>query len=362
MKLIPCILTASLLLAASLSAAALTRTWDGQAGDGDFATPLNWDGNLSAPSSGDILQVGPNLGADSTIAFNTPIGLFDSPSLTFLNTLTTAWRITAATSSDVLNLTGTGETLRNLSTARQTFETITISLASSQTWNGGASGLRIAEVDLGVDHSLVIDGSGSTAGTRNEILGGLFGQGMSGLIKQGPGMLFMSSAVANDYAGSTTIAGGLLTLGANHQIPNGSRLTLAGGTLQAAGFDDTMGALSLTNSSTIDFGPGADLAFAASLGESWANVTLNITNFTAGQNSFRVGANDTSLSQLQLAHIVFDGATAARIDSAGYILPVPEPGAGALLFAGVALMGGFTRPRRPAPCHCARRGTPLQPA
>jgi autotransporter-associated beta strand protein len=336
----------ALLLALSLSTQAATRTWDGQASDGDFASPLNWDGNTTVPTSGDLLQVGPNLGTSPTLAFNTPSGLFDAPSFTFLGTLNTSYTITAATFSDVLNLTGTGETLRNLSTARQTFQVITISLASSQTWNGGGSGLRIAEVDLGANHSLVIDGAGSTPDTRNEILGGLFGQGTSGIVKQGAGTLFLNSAVANDYAGSTTISGGVLTLGASHQIPNASRLTLDGGTFQAAGFDDTMGALSLTNNSTIDFGLGADLAFAPSSGETWSGATLNITNFTAGQNTWRVGSGNGDLSPSQLSHILFNGTTAATIDSAGYVLPVPEPNAAVLLFAGCAFAAAFARSRR----------------
>src|SRR3954463_4120071 len=123
-----CLLWFVMLLATGLPTSAATRTWDGQASDGDFATALNWDGNVSAPASGDVLQVGANLGTSSTLAFNTPAGLFDAPSFTFLGTLTTSYMITAATFSDVLNLTGTGETLRNLSSARQTFELITISV------------------------------------------------------------------------------------------------------------------------------------------------------------------------------------------------------------------------------------------
>jgi autotransporter-associated beta strand protein len=210
------------------------------------------------------------------------------------------------------------------------------------------SGLRIAEVDLGVDYSLIIDGAGSTPTARNDILGGLFGQGTSGVTKQGAGTLLLNSAVVNDYAGATTISGGLLTLGANNQIPNSSKLTLDGGTFQAAGFDDTIGALSLTNNSTIDFGLGADLAFAASLGETWTGL-LNVSNFTAGQNTWRVGTSSAALSGTQLAQIRFNGTTAAQIDGNGYVLPVPEPSAGALLFASCAFASAFARGRSARP-------------
>jgi uncharacterized protein (TIGR02597 family) len=139
MNIKTCFFCAALMFAIGVSASAATRTWDGQASDGNFAPPLNWDGNISVPASGDLLQVGPNLGTNSTLAFNTPAGLFDAPRFTFLDTLTTPYTITAATFSDSLNRTGTGVTLSNLSSARQTFQVITISLAASQTWNGGTA-------------------------------------------------------------------------------------------------------------------------------------------------------------------------------------------------------------------------------
>src|SRR5690242_19116757 len=76
----------SLFLVGSLQAA--THIWDGGAPDGfgAFSNPLNWDGDVSVPTSvDDTLQVGPRAaGGGPIIGFES--GEFRTPSFTFLGT------------------------------------------------------------------------------------------------------------------------------------------------------------------------------------------------------------------------------------------------------------------------------------
>ncbi|MBL0182055.1 MAG: autotransporter-associated beta strand repeat-containing protein [Chitinophagaceae bacterium] len=77
------------------------------------------------------------------------------------------------------------------------------------------------------------------------------------MTKQGTGTLTLSGN--NSYTGTTTISAGTLSLGASNVIPDNSPVTLSGGTLSTgsgAGFSETIGAITLSASSTIDVGTG----------------------------------------------------------------------------------------------------------
>lgn len=267
----PLLLTFALLavLSSRLDAQA-TRIWDGEGNDGDFANAANWNGNSTVPSSGDILQVGQDLGGLGLLGFNSPAGTFNAPSFTFLSTAST-YMVTAFTANDILRLTGSGVTMLNSSNSRQVFSLITTITATSQTWDGGANGIKFAQVDLGTGNTLTITGTGTSASTRNEAIGGFAGSS-AGITKTGSGTLFFNTTAPNSYDGDTTITGGRLLLGASHQIPNASRLVMNGGIFDTGGFSDTIGKLALTNFSTIDFGTGTSgLQFAASNLETWAH-------------------------------------------------------------------------------------------
>jgi autotransporter-associated beta strand protein len=129
--------------------------------------------------------------------------------------------------------------------------------------------------------SLVLDGSA----TGTQILGG-----------------------SNTYSGTTTIKGGTLALGASERLPDSPKLILAGGTFATRGFSETMGALVVSNgTSVIDFGSGSSVVtFAASSGETWTG-TLTLLNYTStpsggGPDRLFIGSS-ASLSAAQLAKI-----------------------------------------------------------
>jgi autotransporter-associated beta strand protein len=341
-------LAMSCLLALAGSLQAATRVWVGTGLDGAFSNPLNWDGGTTIPASNtDTLQAGANtVGGVPYIGFNT--GEFRTPSFTFLSTAVAPYTVTAASASDSLTLTGTGVVLQNLSPVRQRFELITTTVAAAtQIWHGGAQGLVIAQVDLGSAHVLTVDGTGSTATTRNEIKGGITGTLNSGLTKAGAGTLLLDNAgPASDYNGPTTLLNGRLQLGRANQIPDKSKLVLNGGTFDTGGFSDTLGVLSLNGDATIDFGVTdvVSLIFGDSDLELWSSGALTIVNFTAGADTLRVGTDASGLTETQLAQINFSG-TPATITNTGYLVPIPEPGVSAILLTSLSIFG-FYRCRR----------------
>ena len=68
------------------------------------------------------------------------------------------------------------------------------------------------------------------------------------------GTITVSGSLSATTAGS--INGGTLLLGASNVLNDAASVTLGGGTLATGGFSETLGALTLTANSTIDFGAG----------------------------------------------------------------------------------------------------------
>lgn len=340
-------LSCLLVLGGSLEAA--TRSWDGGGLDGYLTNPLNWDGNASAPvSNTDILQAGANTaGGVPYIVFNT--GEFRTPSFTFLPGAIAPYTVTNESANDSLTVTGAGVAILNSSPVRQRFELMLTTVgAATQTWDGGAQGLVFAYVDLG-GNALTVDGTGTTATTRNEIRGNITGSTGSGLTKAGTGTLLLDNTdtdFPSNYTGPTTISNGRLQLGRSNQIPDASKLVLNGGTFDTGGFSDTMGALVLGGNATIDFGVTdvVSLIFSDSDLELWSAGTLTILNYTQGADSLRFGTDASALTSAQLAQITFNG-TAATITSTGFLVPVPEPSVSAALLSCLSVFG-FNRRRR----------------
>jgi len=215
-------------------------------------------------------------------------------------------------------------------------------------------------INFGTGHILTL--AQITATSYAGVLAGAGGLTLNG----SGGTVTLSGGSANTYAGNTAItegtlilaktagtnaiAGGTITvgngtgtdvlrLGASNQIGNGANLTLAGGSFQLNNFSETLAALRLDASSTIDFGStAASLVFADSSAQSWTG-TLTIANYTtASGNALRFGTSSAGLTAGQLAQISFTGYGAGvTIDGSGYVSPIPEPGTYAAL-AGLAAL------------------------
>jgi fibronectin-binding autotransporter adhesin len=176
----------------------------------------------------------------------------------------------------------------------------------------------------------------------------------------------------NTYNRTTTVSGGTLEIGtggsltattgvivntggtfllsgAGEQVNNAATVTLAGGTIQtngASSISETVGALTLSSSSTIDFGTlagGNTLSFANSSAASWTG-TLNVWNWTSGTDHLFFGTSSLGLTSGQLSQINLysDSGTTfvgtGGINSSGEISAVPEPSSmlGALSLLGLA--------------------------
>lgn len=236
-------------------------------------------------------------------------------------------------------------------------------------------------------------GAGSaTTATISAILGGTVG-----MTKTDSGTLILSGA--NNYTGATTISGGTLQLGASNVLPNSTAVTVAGGAalnlntysdtigslsgsgtvtlgtgtltlggnmnlsagslslnglngklVLASGSTNSVGTLSVTQSSTIDFGTGSGSILNVSSLTIASGATLTIANWSDAADFFYLTtlAGSSLLSQIQ-----FTGYNPATYPtkwqtwSDNQVTPVPEPATyGAALLGLGTLLAGWRRFRR----------------
>ncbi|MBW8780616.1 MAG: autotransporter-associated beta strand repeat-containing protein [Verrucomicrobia bacterium] len=187
----------------------------------------------------------------------------------------------------------------------------------------------------------VADGAAST---DLNVSGVILVNGGTGISKSGAGTMVLAGA--NTYTGTTTVNAGILALGAANSIASSSGLVLNGGTFATGGFSQTLNTLTLSSSSTLDFGSGTSaLAFADSNSVTWTGL-LTLLNFDVGTDTLKfstsAGLTATQLSQLSLA-----GYTAA-LDTNGFVTfsAIPEPAAYVAIFGGLALIGATIIRRR----------------
>lgn len=234
----------------------------------------------------------------------------------------------------------------------------------------------------------------AAAGTTNTLGGTLDGSG--GITKTGDGVLVVSGTTNNTFTGNTDVqagtvvldktagvtaisstntanglriaAGAAVQLAASDQINDAVGMDLDGGTFitgtSASGFSETAGTLTLSSTSTIDFGSWEggeglrDLHFADSSGIAWSG-NLTITNWMQAADSesgaygrLYFGNSMSALSAGQLAQINFNiGGTlyGAKFLSNGEVVadltPIPEPRVYAAALALLAAVGWRERRR-----------------
>lgn len=167
--------------------------------------------------------------------------------------------------------------------------------------------------------------------------------GASSVIRYKQGIMIFGAT--NTYAGSTTIEGGVLRLGASNVMPTTSALVLANNDItrtdfsvewqltpaafETDGFSQQLGTLKFTGDDPtiqriIDFGNGASaLSFTNSSGEIWDGFVLTVTNYTLGADLLRFGNDSAGLTATQLGVIRFVDFhnLPGRIDSNGFVKP-----------------------------------------
>ena len=231
-----------------------------------------------------------------------------------------------------------------------------LSGTGDDTWNGN--------VDIGSATRTITNGTSSNAtrtftGTISGAAGLTFegGGGSGAVVLSGSnnylGVTTVNEGVVKLDGGTTadpilkntggvvlTTGGTLLFSGAgdtNNKLHTAATVTLGGGTLNTGGLnglDQTVGALTLTASSVIDFAAlvsgSQTLRFAASNAD-WTGRTLSIWNWTAGIDHLFFGTSASGLDASQLAQVSFYGGSGTgflgtgAIASDGQLSAIPEP-------------------------------------
>jgi autotransporter-associated beta strand protein len=212
------------------------------------------------------------------------------------------------------------------------------------------------------DRTFVVNEDGGTinmasSSTEMTLTGAASG---GGKLIVGEGTLVLSNtSTANSFAPASiqVDSGATLKLAASDQIGNSTGLILNGGTflVGASTLSESLGTLTLSASSTIDFGAyGASglrqITFADSSAITWTG-TLTITNWQG------VALNSSAFTKLvfgvdglnndQLGDIVFasQGITGGELIGGGELVPVPEPRVYAAAVALLAVVGWRERKR-----------------
>ena len=146
-------------------------------------------------------------------------------------------------------------------------------------------------------------------------------------------------------ATAVNVNAGTLQLGAANRINIAASLTMSGGTLDVAGYSQSLGVLALTSSTTsvLDFGTGASTLHFSSITP--AAGILAITNWTEGSDSLQF----TSNVNLIAASFTVNGLSAEIMNRGSYYEVIPEPATWALLAFGLISLVLFRKHRRENP-------------
>ena len=224
-----------------------------------------------------------------------------------------------ASGTGTLGISTAGSTSFSGNVTVNTSATLTAVSGGTATFSGAITGNgSITKTDVG---TVVLSGNNTFSGATTVSAGTFTANATSG-------------QALGSTSGITIKTGGTLLLGSSNQINNSATIGLAGGTFQAAGFNETAGNLTLSANSTIDFGSGAGsstLTFGTFTNLS--TYVINVLNFDTGDQLIFSG----DLRSLQSSFSFSSTPTFAYNNgfSTFSIAAVPEPGT---IAAGVALL------------------------
>jgi fibronectin-binding autotransporter adhesin len=219
----------------------------------------------------------------------------------------------------------------------------------------------------GVEREIVVEGPENF---DTSILGAIDGKLGSGLIKSGSAQLTLGGADDNTYAGNTIVREGVLSLdkaalaipgdlvigngmiessgtvrlGLNlsEQIADDARVTFAGGRLEFADSEETMGILTLAVSSVLDFGFSTSTAEFSAFERSGQDI-LQIDHWSGASSGG--GADQLRFTSLDSTHLdAFHfagyppGGIALPFGTHVEVVPVPEPGFCPALLLGLTIL------------------------
>ncbi|HTS16529.1 MAG TPA: autotransporter-associated beta strand repeat-containing protein [Verrucomicrobiae bacterium] len=189
-----------------------------------------------------------------------------------------------------LTLNGTGVAndgaLRNVS-GNNTYSG-NMTFGSATRINSDSGTLTISSSITGGNFGLTIGGAGIT------LFSAAIPSSVGSLTKDGTGTLILANT-ADAYAGDTTISAGVLKLGASNVLPNGTgNVNVNGGTLDMAGFSDTINGLN--GGGTVDNSTGTGNTLT--VGNNNANSTFSgvIQNTSGSLAITKTGTGTLTLS------------------------------------------------------------------
>jgi len=258
---------------------------------------LQFQSSTSASTPGDI-----NINGTFTLAANTAQIVSSSTPHTWtiggdvaINSGTIfalASNSSSSTGDAVLNISGGSTNNGTISKGGLSTGTATINFngtgSSNATWGVNSGNFNVTV------------GGGKTITFSDALNNGTGTIGVTGTLKLG------SSGSISGTGGITVNGGGTLLLGASNKIADTASVALAGGTFNTGGFSETVGALTLSGNSALDFGSSGTcvVTFSNTNGSSWSG-TLTLLNFT-GSDQLSFGTSGYSnLNPTTLAAISY---------------------------------------------------------
>jgi autotransporter-associated beta strand protein len=250
----------------------------------------------------------------------------------------------AVTGTSASSITKDGTGTLSIGVANPSFAgTVAVSGGTLQTAVANAFKTSTA-ITFSAGSTLDLASTSQAIGTLNGAGTVAFGSG--GALTLSTGTDLLSGAFTG--AGTLTLAtGSTLTLGANFSDAN-LNIVLAGGTLKLNGTADTFGNLSITGSSTLDFGSPSTSVLTVN-GVSLAGSTvLTVTNWATLVDYFYSTTSPGAQGTAPIDQIVFNGfsgsathwnASPTGPDLEDEITPVPEASSYGLIMAGLSLAG-----------------------
>ncbi len=225
------------LASVAASAGVTNYVWDGNggAGNANWNTLLNWNSTNTVPPANALGGL-----TNTVITFAGTAKL--APAMNnsyFINSLifgndAGAFTLNSSGANRILTIGSGG--ISNFSTNKETVVS-SLSLSNAQTWNASAGDLAIrGTVNLGANALTV-------AGLRNVAISNVI-RGTGAIIKQDAGTLTLAGGGANTYSGGTTLNGGNIAVAKANALGTGP-LTINAGSLNIAGFNQTVGTVSL---------------------------------------------------------------------------------------------------------------------
>tara|TARA_B100000965_G_scaffold406433_1_gene445346 strand:+ start:3865 stop:5502 length:1638 start_codon:yes stop_codon:yes gene_type:complete len=223
--------------------------------------------------------------------------------------------------------------------AEITVDSGTILAFSNNTINLGANTLTVdANGASGLIGTSTITGTGNFVKNGSNTWHFIGGSNTyTGTTTVNSGTLRLGVAGGTSVPGNIVVNGGTVLWTSNEQIANSSNMTLNSGTLNLNGADETLGTLTLSSTSSVNFGSGSSiLTFADSSATSWGGSAemwlFNWSGSDTGGGTDQLIFSSAGLTATQLGQIYFvnpagfaPGVYHSKFIGSEVVPAVPEP-------------------------------------